>query len=325
MKGKQQTRRLLTYAGLGAVATVMLSGCGAQYQVLDPAGPVGQQELNLIVASVVLMLIVIIPVIAILVYVVYRYRDKPGNTAPYDPHFSDSKVLEVIWWGIPILIVAILGTETVRTTFQLTKPPSNATPITVEVTSFDWKWLFQYPDGHVATVNYAYIPVGVPVNFVLTSDAPMNSFWVPRLGGQEYTMPGMAMTLWLQAAQPGVYYGHGANFTGRGFSHTTFYVTALSMDKYQQWIAHVQQSAPALTQTDYRQLSVPSVIGNETFSSYPTGSFENTVLRDGGQYMAESMQMMNKLHPGTGSGSMPSGMTMPTTTTTNKTGHKKHK
>ncbi len=176
--------------------------------VLDPAGPVGREELHLIILSAVLVGIVIIPVIGLLAYIVWRFRDKPGNTAPYRPKWSESRVLEIIWWGIPIIIVGILGSATVKTTFALVKPPTQSadmTPITVDVTSLDWKWLFMYPGQKIATVNYAVIPTGVPVQFELTADAPMNSFWVPQLGGQEYTMPGMAMRLWLEATRTGKY------------------------------------------------------------------------------------------------------------------------
>ncbi|MHB1628240.1 MAG: cytochrome c oxidase subunit II [Bacilli bacterium] len=291
MKAGKVRRRTLTYAGLGAAAAVFLTGCGSQFQVLDPAGPVARTELNLIDISVVLILIVIVPVIGLLIYIVYRYRDTPGNKAPYDPHFSDSKVLEFIWWGIPIIIVAILGVVTVRTTVSLAQPPNNASPMTIEVTSLDWKWLFQYPNRQVATVNYAEIPVGVPVQFILTSNAPMNSFWVPRLGGQEYTMPGMALRLWLQANQAGDYYGHGANFTGRGFAHTTFHVVAVPMAKYDQWVKRVKSTAPALTLTGYKKLAIPNVVGDLTYSSYPANSFYNTVMNDGGRFMPTTMQM----------------------------------
>jgi len=299
MKAGKVRRRTLTYAGLGAVAAALLTGCGSQFQVLDPAGPVARTELNMIDISIVLLLIVIVPVIGLLIYIVYRYRDKPGNTAPYDPHFADSKVMEFIWWGIPILIVAILGTLTVRTTISLAQPPGNTSsvqPLTIEVTSLDWKWLFQYPNGKFATVNYAEIPVGVPVQFILTSNAPMNSFWVPRLGGQEYTMPGMALRLWLQANQVGDYYGHGANFTGRGFAHTTFHVIAAPMAKFDQWVKHVKSTAPALTPTGYKNLAIPNIVGEMTFSSYPANSFYNTVMNDGGRFMPSTVQEEASLH-----------------------------
>ncbi|MCL6626327.1 ubiquinol oxidase subunit II [Alicyclobacillus shizuokensis] len=284
---RRKTRRRAGQVGLLAVAmAVLLAGCSPEYMVLHPVGPVGWQELHLIVLSTVLVLIVIVPVILLMLYIVWRYRDKPDNKAPYQPHWASSKVLEFIWWGIPIVVVGILGAATVRTTYALVKPPeNNVKPLTVEVVSLDWKWLFLYPDQHVATVNYCKIPTGVPVQFELTSDAPMNSFWVPQLGGQEYTMPGMSMRLWLQADEAGTYYGHGANFTGEGFAHDQFRVVAVGDEDFNSWVNQAKQSYPALTQAGYAKLKKPSVMGEATYSAFPKGLFNATVWADGGQYM----------------------------------------
>ncbi|UOF92836.1 COX aromatic rich motif-containing protein [Fodinisporobacter ferrooxydans] len=278
-----------------ALATVMLTGCNGQFVVLDPKGPVGKQELDLIILSTVLTLIVIIPVLIMLWIFVAKYRDKPGNKAPYKPEWEDNKTLEIIWWGIPIVIIGILGVYTAKTTFALTKPPvQNVAPITIQVTSLDWKWLFQYPGQKIATVNYVEIPAGVPVNFVLTSDAPVNSFWVPQLGGQEYTMPGMALTLWLQADKPGSYLGMGANFTGEGFAHMRFHVIAKPQSDFNAWVNHVKQTAPALTKAGYQNLTQPSVTDQMSFSSYPDGLFEATVNKNGGIYMPMQQGNMKK-------------------------------
>ncbi|GGI99103.1 quinol oxidase subunit 2 [Alicyclobacillus cellulosilyticus] len=273
-------------------ALVLVTGCGPEYQVLHPAGPVGRTELRLIILSAILIGIVVIPVLVLLFYIVWRYRDKPDNHAPYKPEWSESKWLEVVWWGVPIVIIGILGFYTGQTTFALTKPPeSDVKPLTIDVTSLDWKWLFEYPDQGIATVNYCEIPTGVPVQFVLTSDAPMNSFWVPQLGGQEYTMPGMAMRLWLQADRPGTYYGHGANFTGKGFAHMQFHVIATSQNKFDQWVARVKQTAPPLTKAGYQRLKQPSVMGRAAYSSFPKGLFNATIWAEGGRYMDGMLDM----------------------------------
>lgn len=299
-KSLQQKTGLL----LAAVTALFLSGCGPEYLVLHPAGPVAREELNLIVLSAILVLVVVVPVLALLAFIVWRYRDKPGNHAPYKPEWSESRVLEFVWWGIPIVIVGVLSIYTAKTTFALARPPeSNVKPLTIQVTSLNWKWLFQYPDQHIATVNYCEIPTGVPVQFVLTSDAPMNSFWVPQLGGQEYTMPGMAMRLWLQADQPGTYYGHGANFTGKGFAHMSFQVIAKPQSEFDKWVEQVKTNSPALTLAGYEELKKPGVMGTASFSSFPPGLFENVVWVNGGRYMPD---MMNDIR-GT-SGHSSSGM-----------------
>ena len=77
-------------------------------------------------------------------------------------------------------------------------------PVSVQVVSLDWKWLFIYPDKGIASVNRLVVPVGVPISFQLTSSGVMNSFFVPQLGGQIYTMSGMTTQLQLQADHSGI-------------------------------------------------------------------------------------------------------------------------
>ena len=268
---------------LALLGIVLLAGCEKNnYLVLNPQGPVAQEELRLIIISVILTAIVILPVIAIFVFILVRYRDKPGNKAPYQPEWADSKVLEIIWWGIPVVIVAILGYFTAQTTLNLTKPPvKDVKPMVVQVTSLNWKWMFTYPDKKIATVNYAEIPAGVPVQFVLTSDASINSFWVPQLGGQEYTMPGMSLGLWLQADKTGEYFGSGANFTGKGFAHMQFRVKSVTQADFDKWAADVKKGSPVLTNEGYNKLAKPSTEKELSFSSYPKGLFQDIVNKNG--------------------------------------------
>ncbi len=293
-------RRLPPHLGkisaIVAAATVLLTGCSPEFQVLDPAGPVGKTEEHLIILSAILVAIVLVPVFILLAIILYRYRDKPGNTAPYNPEWVHSRTLEYVWWGIPIVIVAILGVYTAKTIFSLTEPPEangNVKPLTIDVISLDWKWLFEYPDQKIATVNYCEIPTGVPVQFQVTADAPMNSFWIPQLGGQEYTMPGMAMGLWLEADKPGKYDGYGANFTGAGFAHMNFNVVAASESDFNAWVKHVKTTAPQLTMAGYNELKQPGLAQPTSYSAYPPGLFNDVVVQNGGQYMYGSQKPSN--------------------------------
>ncbi len=86
----------------------------------------------------------------------------------------------------------------------------------------DWKWLFIYPDQGIATVNEMAMPVNVPVNFKLTSSNLMNSFFIPQLGSQVYTMPSMQTKLHLIANQEGDFAGISANYSGQGFAQMRF-------------------------------------------------------------------------------------------------------
>ncbi|KZE73339.1 cytochrome ubiquinol oxidase subunit II [Paenibacillus elgii] len=277
-------KALRWFASISMLAMLLLAttGCAENMIVLDPKGPIAEQQRDLMVISTVLTCIIIVPVLVLTAIIVWRYRDKKGRKAKYTPDWEHSTKLETIWWGIPIVIITILGIITIKSTYALepSKPlESDKKPLTVQVTSLDWKWLFQYPEQGIATVNHVQIPKGVPVRFEITADAPMNSFWIPQLGGQMYAMSGMAMTLYLQADEQGQYWGSGANFTGKDFAKMFFDVKSTSQEEFDQWVREVKASSPALTLEGYKQLALPSASDVKTFSAFPEGLFNMTVTK----------------------------------------------
>jgi cytochrome o ubiquinol oxidase subunit 2 len=260
--------------------TVLMSGCMDKYVVLDPKGEVGRHQLDLIVISTLLCLVIILPVLVLTFVIAWRYRNRPGSKASYKPEWEHNTKLELVWWGIPIVIILILAVITVQYTYKLepSKPLQHEVkPVVVQVTSLDWKWLFQYPELGIATVNYVQFPADVPVRFELTSDAPMNSFWIPQLGGQIYTMSGMAMKLHLIADEPGTYKGTGANFSGKDFAKMRFDARATSQADFDKWVEQVKITAPPLTQEGYDKLAEPGTMGTQDYSSIPEGLFERIV------------------------------------------------
>jgi cytochrome o ubiquinol oxidase subunit 2 len=133
-----------------------------------------------------------------------------------------------------------------------------ATCLKVQVVALDWKWLFIYPKQHIATINYVAFPKQTPVDFEITADAPMNSFWIPQLGGQIYAMAGMTTNLNLMASVPGNFRGLSANISGEGFSGMDFTAHASSRASFNRWVTMVQQSNADLTTANYQKLSQPS-------------------------------------------------------------------
>lgn len=302
MKSWKKVRRFIVPL-LFVSILVLLSGCSESIRVLDPKGPIGESQKDLILISSLLCAIILVPVLALTAFIVYRYRDKPGNKAAYKPNWSHSTLMETIWWGIPVVIITILAIVTVKGTYDLepSKPlDSEKKPLVIQATSLDWKWLFKYPEQGIATVNYIEIPEDVPIRFELTSDAPMNSFWIPELGGQMYTMSGMAMKLHLQADEPGEYYGSGANFSGEHFADMKFTVRATSEAEFNKWVESVKQTSPALTEEGYQQLAKPGKADVQYFSSFPEGLFERIVTKyvvEGDEGHAGHRQMTTEESP----------------------------
>ncbi len=225
--------------------------------VMDPQGPIGAQEKSIILLSTGLMLIVVVPVIAMTLWFAWRYRAS-NKAATYAPDWHHSSRIEVVVWAIPCLIVIALGSVTWASTHKLDPSvplASTMKPIEVEVVSLDWKWLFIYPDYNIASVNELALPVGRPVHFRLTSATVMNSFFIPQLGSQIYTMTGMETQLSLRADHPGVYDGISANYSGRGFADMKFKAVALSASGFNAWIARAHAAKAVLDHTTYKTLA----------------------------------------------------------------------
>jgi len=158
---------------------------------------------------------------------------------------------------------------------------STVKPLTVQVASLDWKWLFIYPEQGIASVNHLTVPVGTPISFELTSSGVMNSFFVPQLGSQIYTMSGMATHLQLQADHPGTYPGLSANFSGEGFADMRFAVDAVPAEQFAQWVAATRSTGPALDAATYIDLGRPSrAVAPFTYRSVTAGLF-NDILSAG--------------------------------------------
>ncbi|MGB8601207.1 MAG: ubiquinol oxidase subunit II, partial [Rhizomicrobium sp.] len=178
-------KRVLGLLCMTVLPALLLGGC--ELDVLSPMGQVGAEEKRLILIITGLMLIVVVPVIVLTLIFAYRYRASAG--ARYEPNWSHSNVLEAIVWGVPVVLIIIMGVMTWISTHTLDpyRPLDvPGKPLKVEVVALDWKWLFIYPEEGIATVNEMAMPVGQAVDFSITSDAVMNSFFIPRLGTQVY-------------------------------------------------------------------------------------------------------------------------------------------
>lgn len=155
----------------------------------------------------------------------------------------------------------MLGTITWRTTHSLDpRVPiaSEEKPVVIEAIAMDWKWLFVYPEQGIATINEISFPANVPVEFKITSDTVMNSFFIPQLGSQIYAMAGMQNKLHLIANEEGEYNGISANYSGHGFSNMKFMAHATSKEKFAEWVNKVKASSDSLQWADFVTLEKPT-------------------------------------------------------------------
>jgi cytochrome o ubiquinol oxidase subunit II len=260
------------------VCAVALAGCAQG--VLDPQGPIASAERLLLINSTAIMLVVVIPVIVATLAFAWWYRS--SNThATRSPDESYEGRVEFVVWSIPALTVILLGGVIWIGSHQLDpRAPisGNSDPLRVDVVALDWKWLFIYPDHGVAAVNQLVIPAATPVEFRLTSATVMNSFFVPQLGSQIYTMGGMTTHLNLLADKPGEYPGFSANFSGDGFSEMRFVVKSVPSADFNAWLEQARATGSALDDAGYAALAKPSTaVPPTTYHSVDPKLFERIV------------------------------------------------
>lgn len=252
---------------------VFLAGC-EPLLVLDPKGPQAARQASDIMISIGIMAFIVIVVMVLLVYMLVKYRASklPEDYEP--PHIEGSPLIEGLFIGIPIIIVAVLSFISVKSNYIVEATPQgyeDQEPLIIYASSSNWKWHFSYPEQDIETVNYLYIPTNRPIEFKLYSYGPITSFWIPQLGGQKYAMADMVTTLHLAADTPGEYMGRNANFSGKGFAENTFTVTAMNQAKFDEWVEEVHANAEPLTEETFDKLLEPGHLGRMTFTGTHLG------------------------------------------------------
>jgi cytochrome o ubiquinol oxidase subunit 2 len=265
-------------AAITAIGGIALAGCNGG--IFDPHGSVGAGERLILLNSLAIMMVVGLPTILATLAFAWWFRAS-NRQAKYQPYWVYSGRLEVIVWVIPALVVLFLGGIAWIGSHDLDpykRLDSDKSPLEVEVVSLDWKWLFIYPDQHIASVNELVVPAKRPVHFRLTSATVMNSFFIPQLGSQIYTMAGMVSELNLVADEAGSYRGLSAQFSGDGFSDMKFEVRAVPEPDFTSWIAAVQSGGP-LDSDVYEKLLRPGTEPTpHTYARVPSNLFDATVM-----------------------------------------------
>lgn len=253
--------------------------------VLRPAGVVAAANRDVLFNSLAVMLAVVVPTIIAAIAIAWWFRADNAK-ARRNESFVYSGRVELVVWSIPLLVILFLGGIIWIGSHRLdpgrpVTSPAGVRPLTVEVVSLDWRWLFIYPEQGIATVNRLVVPVGRPLRFRLTSASVMNAFFVPRLGSMIYTMNGMATELNLLAARPGRYAGMSAHYSGEGFSDMRFVTHAVPQRAFKLWAEQASRSAaPPLGVGNYEILRRQSRDrGEYVFRSVQPGLFDAIVAQ----------------------------------------------
>lgn len=250
---------------------------------MSPEGSVAAAQLSHLWEVVLLTLVAIVPVLILVPLILWRYRYGRRAGGRYLPDWGKSTRLDLLMWGVPFVIIAILSvllwrSVTALDPYRPLATPAEATP--VEVVGLDWKWLFLYPDLGIATVGEMAFPADEQLALELTSDTVMQSFIISALGGQIYVMPGMRTLLHVNADRPGIFEGENMQYSGTGFHAQKFQARALTDEDFAAWVANVRTNGQPLDHATYAILAARGDVADARRALITAGHAPNAAPPD---------------------------------------------
>lgn len=179
--------------------------------VFDANSPQARAIASLFHFDLMVAGVIFLTVLGLIVYIVFRFRWRPGAPEPYQDH-GNAK-LETVWTVVPALVLAVLLVFTART-MAIVDPLAGSHPPDTVVIAHQWWWEYHYPQSGVITANELHMPDGKEWLLKLTSADVIHDFWVPDLGAKVDTIPGRVNYLWIQPQRNGTYLGTCAEFCG---------------------------------------------------------------------------------------------------------------
>ena len=223
------------------VFVFFISACieNAPMDSLSPEGPYARTIDDLFWLTFWIAVVIFIIVQGALIIAVIFFRDKEGMPEP--KQIQGNHKLELLWTIIPVLILGAIAFPTVRTIFDLAKEPEGA--LNIELIGHQWWFEFNYPDYDITTANILVIPEGTPVRLEMWSNDVMHNFWVPKLNGKRYLVPGQKTYLNLFADNAGEYWAQCGEYCGLSHSKMRARVISLSSGDFEKWIENEQKNA----------------------------------------------------------------------------------
>jgi cytochrome c oxidase subunit 2 len=249
-------------AAFALCGLALLSGCDLNFWRMDghqttmvTAGPVAKSQLDVFYVTVWVTFIIFLIVGAVLAYATFKFKAKTEadeHAAPPEQSHGNP-LIELSLIGVSILALVFIAVPTLKAIWFTYDVPEEHRENAYEITAVGYQWWFkfEYPNeqidgaGTLVTGNELVIPAGRPVRINLRTVDVIHSFWVPKLAGKVDMIPNRGNHLWLQADEPGYFWGQCAEYCGDSHAVMRFRVIALSEEDFAEWL--VAQKAPART------------------------------------------------------------------------------
>lgn len=235
-----------------------------QIGMQDSATPVKERLHDFHTLLMVLMSMVVVTVLGLLIYVSVRFR-KTKN--PESKKFSHNTTIEVIWTGIPLVILIIIAAYSLPMIYYMDKAVEPE--LTIKTTGYQWYWSYEYPDLEIAeyaaymipdeeigpgekrllSTDYKMVaPVDTNVQLLVTAGDVLHSFAMPSFGVKKDAVPGRLNETWFNVKEEGVYYGQCSELCGTGHAFMPSEVHVVSKAQFEKWAELAKDDIDAANQ-----------------------------------------------------------------------------
>jgi cytochrome c oxidase subunit 2 len=231
------------------------SGCG-RWPSLAPATPQGDAIIGLFNLVLLLSAAVLALVMGLLLFVLLRFRRRPGEPLAPPSRVRGDRKLELLWTAGPLALVVVLFVAAVQT-MRTVAAQSDPAEQDVEVIGHQWWWEYRYSDARGVTpifaANELHLPVEVSTRLLLSSQDVQHDFWVPQFGWKRDLYPGRTNTLGVRLRELGVFDGACAEYCGAQHAWMRIRVVAEPRDRFEAWLRNQAQPArPPVSSAEQR-------------------------------------------------------------------------
>jgi cytochrome c oxidase subunit 2 len=177
----------------------------------------------------------------LVIFFAIRYRRRPGRVAEQPGHGVGQNLLEMVWTGIPLVLVTIMFVWASKLFLDQAIPPIGAEE--VYVVGKQWMWKVQHPNGR-REINELHVPVGRPVKLTLSAQDVIHSFFIPSFRVKQDAVPGRYTTMWFQPSKAGEYLLFCAEYCGTDHSRMIGRVVVMEDMDYQNWLGGTTAENP---------------------------------------------------------------------------------
>lgn len=269
-------RIFLLWLPLSVIADVLL------YFVYGPHMPPGtmsdsaqSQQFDIKVMSVLAAPVMIfVLVFAIYAFIVWRHREGDDEDGPA---IHGNARIQATWITITAVIVLFLAGFG---TYELAWPgfagagagegpapvwkPTDGTPVQIQVIGQQWRWTYRYPQFGGFETTALYIPVGVPVQFNVTSLDVIHDFWAYQLGVKADANPGVNNVAYTTPKHTGTFEVRCDELCGLWHGAMVNQGNVVSVTAFQAWAHKTETQLASITKLlpPYATTYDPTVIPN---------------------------------------------------------------